>query len=162
MYIADRHGQGRKSQKIQKILGGASPRIFSSIIFLWRQNTKNLIFDPCGANFGKTGVFPKNPVVSVFSPYSALTSCKKSEKTNDAFSRKTAKTSFLTGGKPQKFLSLNNRITETSILENLGGGWDFVMGGSPHQALDPLFSLLWFSLLVYGSLYHYFRLLCSR
>ena len=59
------------------------------VIINFRQNPKNLIFDHEKPENTKTGLFPENPALSVFTPYDALTSCKKSEKTNAAFSRKT-------------------------------------------------------------------------
>ena len=48
-------------------------------------------FEVSGPEKQKTGTFPKNQAMSVFSPYSALTSCKESEISLEAFSGKRLK-----------------------------------------------------------------------
>ena len=48
-----------------------------------------------GRFFGQIRIFPKNSIRPHFTPYSPLTSCKRSEKTNEAILRKIPKTSFL-------------------------------------------------------------------
>ena len=46
-------------------------------------------------NLGQTRIFPKNRVPSLLCPYGPLTSCTKSEKTNEPFPRKNWKCPFL-------------------------------------------------------------------
>ena len=57
--------------------------------------SKNTNFAHFWANLGRNRIFPKNPVRPFLSLYSSLTSCNKSEKSNERFSRKQWKCLFL-------------------------------------------------------------------
>ena len=56
---------------------------------------KMSIFGQIWALLGQTRIFPKNPMRSLLSLYSPLTSCKKSEKNKRAVFKKTMKMSIL-------------------------------------------------------------------
>ena len=51
-------------------------------------------FGPFMPKYGKMGVLPKNRALSLLSPYGPLTSCRKSEKTNEKFLRKLMTTTY--------------------------------------------------------------------
>ena len=55
----------------------------------WLKTLKNGHFDPKRAKMAKLRFFSKNPAVSLFLLYCPLTSCKKSEKSQEPFPRKT-------------------------------------------------------------------------
>ena len=59
------------------------------------ENFENFIFGTFCPKKGQNDFFLKNLIRPLFTPYIPLTSCKKSEKTNDSILRKIPKTSFL-------------------------------------------------------------------
>ena len=61
----------------------------------FQENNENVYFGPIWTLLGQTRIFPKNPFRSLLSLYSPLTSCKKSEKTNDSILRNYRKSLFL-------------------------------------------------------------------
>ena len=72
-----------------------------SILNYYRKSPFWAHFDPLFPKKGKTGFFPKNRAPSLFCVYWTLTSCKKSEKTNEPILRKTRnwQTDRQTGGR---------------------------------------------------------------
>ena len=74
-------------------------------IFFKSQKISNLVhFDPFFPKNGETGFFPKNRAPSLLFVYWTLTSCKKSEKTNEPIPRKVCywRTDWLTDGRTDK------------------------------------------------------------
>ena len=71
------------------------PESFSKIglffAYLWTENLVFGRFRVSGPKNRKTGFFGKNRAMSLFSPYSGLTSCKESEKSLEPFSGKRSK-----------------------------------------------------------------------
>jgi len=66
-------------------------KIFSKFFEIF----ENSILGTFGPKKGQRDFFLKNLIRPLFTPYIPLTSCKKSEKTNDSILRKIPKTSFL-------------------------------------------------------------------
>ena len=60
-----------------------------------KKTMKMSIFGQIWVLLGQTTIFPKNPFKSLLSLYSPLTSCRKSEKTNDLILKNYRKSQFL-------------------------------------------------------------------
>ena len=61
----------------------------------FQENNENVYFWTNLVLLGQTIIFPKNPFKSLLSLYSPLTSCRKSEKTNDLILKNYRKSQFL-------------------------------------------------------------------
>jgi hypothetical protein len=64
------------------------------IFFFFQKFGVGPVLGPFGPKKGQRDFFLKNLIRPLFTPYTPLTSCKKSEKSNEAILRKIPKTSF--------------------------------------------------------------------